>query len=116
VGHLCGFGTWPPQQLGVGDFCHCCHVTVLLSDLGEVAQEEMWQGQDFCGCQSVDYDADPWTGEMKFSKGHWWALFAFAFFPFSHSCFLLEWLDCLEGGPGRWAPRAQAGESQVPCT
>lgn len=77
MGHLYGFGTWPPQQLG--DFCHCCHVTVLLSDLGEVAQEEMWQGQDFRGCQPVDYDADPWTGERKFPKGHWWALFAFAF-------------------------------------
>lgn len=27
-----------------------CHMTLLLVDLGKVAQEELWQGQGFRGC------------------------------------------------------------------
>lgn len=70
VGQPCGVGTWPSQQPELGAHCHCCccHVTVLLVDLGEVDQEEICQGQGFRGCQPVDCDADPWVVSRSFLK------------------------------------------------
>lgn len=64
------FGTWPSQRPELGAHCHCCccHVTVLLVDLDEVDQEEICQGQGFCGCQPVDCDADPWVVSRSFLK------------------------------------------------
>lgn len=59
-------------------------MTVLLADLGEVAQEEIWQGQVFHDYQLLAL--------IRKSRGHWWASFAFPLSLVIPASWLAVWI------------------------